>query len=63
MVKKLKPINWDAVDDGVEVGEKAVEDTAGGSLEIEENMCNARECNFCDADQSDLNMTGQYKAD
>ena len=63
MVKDLKPINWDVVDE-TEVAEEAEGRVPSGeSLEVEEKLCNARECNFCDADQSDLNMTGQYKAD
>ena len=63
MVKDLKPINWDVVDEAVMPGETEGRVSNGESLEVEEKLCNARECNFCDADQSDLNMTGQYKAD
>ena len=63
MVKDLKPINWDVVDE-TEVAEEAEGRVPSGeSLEVEEKLCNTRECNFCDADQSDLNMTCQYKAD
>ena len=63
MVKDLKPINWDVVDETGVDGETEGRVPSGESLEVEEKLCNARECNFCDADQSDLNMTGQYKAD
>ena len=53
MVKDLKPINWDSVEEIPPV----IEETA------EEITCNPRECNFCDTEQTDLNLTGQYKAD
>lgn len=30
---------------------------------MNEMVLSPREVNFCDADQSELNMTGEYKAD
>lgn len=65
MVKDLKSIDWDVEDVVPDSPVKGMLILFYDDLEIPMNemVLSPREVNFCDADQSELNMTGEYKAD
>ena len=61
MTKDLKPINWDAEEK--EMLKEEIDVKEEEEKEKEEVPRTPREVNYCDADQSTLDMAGQYKAD